>query len=167
MKKVILRTKPIHLIVISAIGIAVFILMIFLPILFETNKDLSWRIIWYILVAIGIMVCLYYLFSFLEFAIIKNDTLIIKKIFFTLVELPLNKFKYVFIEKLPAQPHSRSPLINWVTLCLDENDRLIERQYGGKNKKDKSPWQIMATHKNIEILKQYFVIDDPENLLQE
>lgn len=81
MKKVILRTKPIHLIVISAIGIAVFILMIFLPILFETNKDLSWRIIWYILVAIGIMVCLYYLFSFLEFAIIKNDTLIIKKYF--------------------------------------------------------------------------------------
>ena len=169
MKKVILRTRPIHLIVISAIGLALFIFMFFIPLVLKWHdEDLVYKILWYIIMTAGTIICLYFFLSFLEFAIVQDDTLIIRKfIFFKLVELPLEKIQYVFIERLSAQPHLNSSSVDWITLCLDKNEKLQERKYGGNNKKGKSSWQIMATSKNLEVLRQYFVIDDPWGLLSE
>ncbi len=168
MKKVILRTRPIHLIVFSVLGLSLFIFMIFMPIVLNRHDaDLAYMVIWYIIVAVGIIFCLYLLLSFLEFAIIHNGTITIKRfIFITLIKLPLEKLQYVFIERLPAQPNPGSPFMNWITLCLDKNEKLQGRKYGGNNKKGKSPCQIIATSKNLEILRRYFEIDDPCQLLQ-
>lgn len=167
MKRVILRTKPIHLIVFSVIGISLFVFMFFIPSIWKwSENDLILEILWYVISTMGILFCLYQLLSHLEFAIIQNNTLIIKKyIFITLVELPLEKLQYVFIERLPAQPNPGSPFVNWITLCLDDKEKLQGRKYGGINRKRQSPWQVIATPKNLEILSQFLVIDDPWNLL--
>lgn len=165
MKKAILRTKPIHLIVFSAIGISLLIFVLFMPILFKWSEDdLVWKILWYVISAAGITFFFYQLLANLEIAIIQNNTFIIKKfLFITIVEVPLEKLQYVFLEKLPVQSNPGSPSVNWITLCLDKKEKTNERKHGGINRKNKSPWQIIATRKNIEVLSQYVAIGELEN----
>ena len=169
MKKAILRTKPIHLIVFSAIGVFLLIFVLFIPTIFKWGEDdLVRKILWYVISVAGIIFFFYQLLANLEFAVIQNNTFVIKKyLFIKIVEIPLEKLQYVFVERLSAQSNPASPSVNWITLCLDKKEKIHERKHGGINRKNKSPWQIIATRKNIEVLSRYVNIDDPWNLLCE
>ena len=157
-KKRILRVQPLHLILIPAISFSIFTILMFIPNIAKWDMgDLSLLILWYFIFIVTDIFWIFLFFRNMQFAIIERNDLIIKKyIFCTRAKIDLENVKNITIERLSAQSNPGSPSLNWITIYTNMQKKSKNMKKYGRNK-DCVSWRIIATKKNLEILKNVTV----------
>ncbi len=149
----ILRMQPVYLILVSLTVFCAFILLIFVPNMANWRTDI-WRIIWYIVSIAG---ALFWLFQFLknmQFVIIKNGNIVIKSyIWITIAKIVPEKIIYITMESLPVQSNPGSPVLDWITIYINEKPKLKIKTYGANDFKGGFSWRIIASKHNLEVIR--------------
>lgn len=156
--KKLIRVQPIYTMVIWFIAFCILIFFIFLPQLLKWEGTKDKYIIWYCLIGTCAFVSLLIFIYYLQFAYISKDGIIIKGIFYKIAQIRWEDICCISYEKLITYDNRENIFLKWMVIKMAESEFIHGR--AGRNRKGKSPWCIVATKKNIEIISQYFPITE-------
>lgn len=134
----------------------IFIFFIFLPQLLKWEGTKDKDIIWYCLIGTCAFVSLIIFIYYLQFAYIGGEGITIRGLFYKIAQIRWEDICCISCEKLMTYDNRENIFLGWIVIRLEESERVHGR--AGRNRKGKSPWCIIATKKNIEIISQYFPI---------
>lgn len=104
------------------------------------------------LAAIVLIVFIYYI----QFAIIDEKGIIIRGLFYRIVKIQWNEIAEITCEKIVTYDNRTNVLLSWLLIKRDKAEFVKGR--AGRNKRNKSPWCIIATERNKEIISRFYDI---------
>lgn len=152
-EKILLMVHPIYTIIIWIASLFIFIaLLIFPNIFWKTNEQLAWKIVYNVGFAIIACLCIFKIINLMQIAIISDEGILIKNPFRTLTNTKWTSIIEVNIENLVTYNSKGIILIKWIVFktSISQNAEM-----GGINKKNKGPWQIKASNKNLKYIKEF------------
>lgn len=153
--KIILRVQPIATIGTWLILLAIFILFIFMPSWGNFEKsELDSKIIFYSILVIICLLCFISFIYQLQYAIVSEDGIIIKNLFFTFISIKWREIYEISQENLFIFDRGTKKYC-WLIFRLNQKDQIKKV---GKNIRNEAPWQIIGTKRNIEIIEKYHEI---------
>lgn len=155
--KKILLVQPIYTLLIWGILLCCLIFFNFLPLLFNWDFAGFYSIIYCCLFVILTLITLAKFLYYLQFAIIDNDGIIIRGIFFKTAKVLWEDIYDISHEKIVTYDNRENVALSWLVIKLDESELIHGR--AGKNG-SKSPWCIFASKKNISVISQYIQIKE-------
>ncbi len=102
--------------------------------------------------AIALIIFIYYL----QFAIINENGITIRGLFYRIVKIQWNEISEITCEKIVTYDNRTNVLLSWLLIKRDKTDFVKGR--AGRNKRNKSPWCIIATKRNKEIISKFYEI---------
>lgn len=153
-----IRIQPIYTPTIWLITTCVFIVLLFLEQILGWEKaEVGYAIIWYIFMG-GIALVSFAIFIYYcQFACIDKSGIKIRGVFYKIVEIKWNEIYSINKESVVTYDNRTNVSLKWLIIRLNKNDSIVGR--AGRNRRNKFPYYIIATKRNIEIIGQYFQIN--------
>lgn len=148
--------QPVYTIVTWVIALLLIIIILFLPSILQWDRgDKSEVIMYYGLFSIVLLIALIALLYYIQVAILSDEGVLIKNIFGKIVFIEWSAITDISIQELIYDPRYAIKK-KWIVLKTD-NSQIAHKS--GVNRRKKGPWQIKATTKNIDAIKQYYEKD--------
>lgn len=157
MKKII-RVQPRYTMILWAIIFLACLSLAFIGEVLGWDSSGAAPIFWYCLMGICSLISLTILFYYLQFAVIDDDGITIRGMFYQIIKLKWEEIATISCERIITYDNRTSVFLSWLVIKLDSFEYVNGR--AGRNKRNKSPWCIIATKHNMEIISQYFKITD-------
>ena len=154
MKK-ILRVQPIYTMIIWGVLFGLMMIMVFLEKIMNWEKsEIGITLIYYCFMGMCATVALIIFLYYLQFALIDENGIVIRGLFYKITEMRWIDIKEISIERVCTYDNRSQVYLRWIILKLNNNECIKGR--AGRNRKGKSPWYIIASKKNLAIIKNYY-----------
>lgn len=120
-------------------------------------------ILWYSLMGICSLISLIILLYYLQFAIIDENGITIRGLFYRIAKIKWEDIAVITCEKIVTYDNRTNVFLSWLVVKCDKSEYVKGR--AGRNRRNKSPWCIAATKRNKAIIGQYFTITYEQNNL--
>lgn len=155
MKK-ILRVQPVYKIVTWLVLFGIMMVMVFLPDILGSlhfgRLDPSAMTLYYCgmgaFAAVALVVFLYQL----QFAVVDENMIVIRVLFFKIAALRWTDIKKITIERIWDYDNISYFSFRWMVITADG----YAKGRKGLNWRGKSPWCILASKKNLAVVKHYY-----------
>lgn len=158
MKKKILRVQPLYTMLIWFVALSSFVFLLFLPQILQWETGGPYGVIYYCTMSVCASISVIILIYYLQFAYVDSEGIVIRGVFYQIVKLRWKDIRKVTCEKIVTYDNRENIYLKWIVIKTHSSDEVEGR--AGRNKKNKSPWCIIATKKNMEIISQYIEITD-------
>lgn len=150
----VLRVQPLYTTIMWGLLTCTLIFFIFLPILLGWDYKSAYGVVWAILMSFLAVVCLLHFVYYIQYAHVNDEELTIKGLFRTIVKIKWGEIQSISIDNVITYDSRANIYLNWLVIKKHKEDQVKGR--GGINRKNKSPWYIIVTKKNVEILRRYY-----------
>ncbi len=151
-RKEILRTQPFYTFIFNLLLLLCWFLVLFLPKILSWEKgNILTEIIFYTLIAAFIVLSLFLTLRYMEIAIVSNDMIQVITPFGQIKSYKNCEIKVIRIKDLTDLNERATIRHKWIVIQTDSS--FLRRS--NLNKKDNSFCQIIASPKNITVIKQY------------
>lgn len=155
--KAIIRIQPIYTPLIWLIATCILVFFIFLGHILGWETTGISAIIWYILMAVLALTSFTIFVYYCQFASIDKSGIKIRGVFYKIADIKWDEIYSIKKESLVTYDNRTNVSLMWLVIRLNMNDSIIGR--AGKNRRNKPPFYIIASKKNINIIGQYFEIN--------
>ena len=154
MKK-ILRVQPIYTMIIWGVLFGLMMIMVFLEKIMNWEKsEIGITLIYYCFMGMCATVALIIFLYYLQFALVDENGIVIRGLFYKITEMRWMDIKEISIERVCTYDNRSQVYLRGIILKLNNNECIKGR--AGRNRKGKSPWYIIASKKNLAIIKNYY-----------
>lgn len=152
-EKILLMVHPIYTIMIWLASLFIFIALLILPNIFwKMNEQLAWKIVYNASFVIITSLCIFKLINFMQIAIISDEGILIKNLFRIITNTKWTSIIEVNIENLVTYNSRGIILLKWIVFKTNISQIA---DLGGINKKNKGPWQLKTSKKNLKYIKEF------------
>lgn len=147
-KKIVIRVQSFYNLILTFILFIAYILLIVYSNIFLEGGKVE-RILFNCLLCASTFAILLLLINYIQIAIISEKGIIIKNLYHIIGMIYWNDISSVCIEKIIITSRVVVSCF-WIVIRTDEGQVVFD---GAINKRNKPPWQIISTKKNISIIK--------------
>lgn len=102
--------------------------------------------------AVALIVFIYYI----QFAIIDENGITIRGLFYRIAKIRWDEIAEITCKKVVTYDNRTNVLLSWLLIKRDKTEYV--KGLAGSNKRNKSPWCIIATKRNKEIISKFYEI---------
>lgn len=163
-KKLFLRVQPVYTMIVWFILFCAFFFLATFP-FWLWEREGAW-IIYSVLMVLGALCLLVISIYYCQYAAIDEKGICIRNIFCTIAKAKWSGIYSITKQKLVTHESRGSISFNWLVIRSDKKDRVRGR--GGENKRNRPPWYIIATKKNIAAIEKFCTVkrDEAEALVE-
>lgn len=146
-----------------SIAFACCFILIFIGQIMGWDTSGNSSIVLYCLMGACSLISLIILLYYLQFAIIDENGITIRGLFYRIAKIKWEDIAVITCEKIVTYDNRTNVFLSWLVVKCDKSEYVKGR--AGRNRRNKSPWCIAATKRNKAIIGQYFTITYEQNNL--